>query len=197
MRTPRLPLRLLALLPWAAMAQTPIHRCTDSNGNPVFTDRTCADLQATPTRPDAPASAAGSDVQPPILCAADMTQLKQGVIEAFASGNVNRLAGLMLWNGYGQRAAVADIRALQARMRRPLVDIDVTPPDQAVAAIPPQAGLGDDSPLHPARADIGAPATGTAPELVLHTAADDGSGIAQETRFAVVRHAGCLWLRQP
>jgi hypothetical protein len=95
--------------------------------------------------------------------------LRAAVVDAFAQGDANRLAGLMLWAGYGQHAAVDDIRALAALMQRPLVGIDL-PDDES----------GD----------------GAASELVVRTVPDEGSDDAGETRFAIEPRSGCLWLRQ-
>ena len=160
-------LMLLALAATPARAQTPIRHCIGANGSPVFTDQPCASVQATP----APATSLTGTPPPPnppaVTCAADLDQLRQAVVDAFAGADANQLAGLMLWSGYRARAAVADIRALAALMRRPLLGIDV------------------------------AAADGDATHLVVRTVAADGGGGTDETRFPIERHAGCLWLRQP
>jgi len=197
-------MRLLFVLPWfflfvwamPAVAQNPIHRCIGANGNPLFTDQPCAALQATPLNPVArPRDDSHSVEPPPILCAANLGELKQSVIEAFASHDANRMAGLMLWNGYGHAAAVADIRALHAQMRQPLLDLgptdapapassDLAPPAAADSSADPFAAV----PTPPAPPPV-------SDQLVLHTAGNDGSGSPHELRFNIVRHAGCLWLR--
>lgn len=161
----RLALLLLLLTALPGRAQTPIHRCIGANGQPVFTDRSCADLQATPA--PAESSAPPPSLRAPaVTCAGDVDQLRQAVIETFASGDANRLAGLMLWTGYGEHAAVADIRSLAQLMREPLVDI---------------AASGDD--------------LDSAAELVIRTMPGDGSGDPRETHLAIEPDAGCLWLR--
>ena len=128
MPTPRFTLLLLlVLVALPPRAQSPIYHCIAADGHPVFTDQPCANLQATP----APASSAAEtpSLRPPaVTCAADVEQLRGAVIDAFANADANRLAGLMLWGGLGEHAAVSDIRALAALMRRPLVGIDL-PPD--------------------------------------------------------------------
>jgi hypothetical protein len=180
---------LLFLLPaGAALAQGAIHRCVDANGAPVFTDRTCASLHATPVPPAAPAGAAPvTTVAAPstTLCAASMDSLKQAVIKAFAARDPNRLAGLMLWGGYGSHAVVADIRTLGQLMRQPLLGIRLVggdaPPDGARDEAAPASGAdGDDATLPSA--------------LVVSTAAE-GGGVPQQTYFQVTPRAGCLWLR--
>jgi len=168
-------LLLLLLIALPGWAQTPIRHCVSADGHPVFTDQPCASVQATPA-PAASSSAPAPSLRPPALtCAATADELRGAAADAFASGDANRLAGLMLWAGYGEHAAVADIRALALLMRQPLVDIEA--PASAASSGP-------------------AAAASAPPELVVHTVADDGSGATHATRFAIERHAGCLWLRQ-
>jgi hypothetical protein len=183
---------LLFLLPaGAALAQGAIHRCVDANGNPVFTDRTCASLHATPVTPGGPADTAPAAVvaaPPATLCAASMASLKQAVVEAFAARDPNRLAGLMLWGGYGSHAVVADIRTLGQLMRQPLLGIRAVGGDA-----PPDDAWDETAPAMPSSVvDGGDAASNTT--LVLSTAVE-GGGVPQRTYFQVTPRAGCLWLR--
>jgi hypothetical protein len=88
----------------------------------------------------------------------------------------------MLWSGYGRATVVADIQSLGGLMHKPLLDVgpvekdDATSSDSAAEASPPR-------PVSASR------------QLVVRTAADDGTGVPSETRFDVVERAGCLWLR--
>ncbi|HEY8681752.1 MAG TPA: DUF4124 domain-containing protein, partial [Rhodanobacter sp.] len=135
----------LILLVWVtpATAQDQIHRCIGSNGNPLFTDQPCAALQATPlTAVTKPGSAGPAITLPPLLCAASLGQLRQSVIDAFAHHDANRLAGLMLWNGYGRGAAVADIRSLGVLMRQPLLDLGAGDDPDADGSAPMPATSG-------------------------------------------------------
>ena len=189
----------LILLAWTvpapAPAQTEIHHCIGANGGAVFTDQPCAALQATPVSPVAtPGNDIPTAAPPPILCAASPGALRQSVINAFASHDANRMAGLMLWSGYGRGAAIADIRSLGELMKQPLLDVD-TPDDPAPAGGPPSAAIATSS-----TASLAVPGTPSDPppasaQLVLHTAGNDGSGSPHELRFDVVSRAGCLWLR--
>lgn len=179
MRMPAL--LLLLLLPMGtALAQDTIHRCVDANGNPVFTDRTCASQHATAVAPGAsmPTPVGAPPMPPATLCAATLPALKQAVIDAYAGRDANRFAGLMLWGGYGHHAVVADIRWLGQLMRQPLLGMHVTGGDN---------GTGDDAP---------AGAGTMAPALVLTTSGETG-GAPRQSAFAVVARAGCLWLRPP
>jgi hypothetical protein len=182
---------LLLLLPLCAVAQNGIHRCIGADGNPLFTDQPCAALQATPVNTPAPAprpavAQVSGDLPvttpPPVTCATSVPELRQSMVDAFAARDPNRLAGLMIWNGYGRDAVVADIRSLGSLMQRPLLDIGTASEDS-------QAD-GDGA----ADAASRAPAEGT-DQLVVHTASNDGSGAPHESRFAIVRRSGCLWLR--
>jgi hypothetical protein len=180
------------LLAWSApaLAQTEIHRCVGANGSAVFTDQPCAALQATPVNPATPGRGTAPLAPPPVLCAAGPGQLRESVIDAFASRDANRLAGLTLWEGYGRGAAIADIRSLGELMKQPLLDVEIpgepaaVDPDETVSATP--GGSDRFAAVH-------APVN----QLVLHTADNDGGGNPREIRFGIVRQAGCLWLRNP
>jgi hypothetical protein len=166
-------------------AQNPIHRCIGANGGPVFTDQPCDSMQATSVTAAAkPADASQPAGPPPITCASGIGQLRQNVIDAFANHDANRLAGLMLWGGYGRGAAVADIRSLAALMRYPLLDLG--PADDPAAA----GSSADPFPRDPPPA-----APEQAHQLVLHVAGNDADGNPRELRFDIVHLSGCLWLR--
>ena len=184
--------RLVALLSLAllacaapAAAQTPIHRCIGANGGAVFTDQPCAALRATPVNPATPTDTPAPGGPPPVLCAASVDELRQSVIEAFARRDSVRMGGLILWDGYGRGAAIADIRALTTLMKQPLLQVDLPAPAATAATLP------DNWP--PLAGDAAPAATAAPDQLVLHTAGADGAGSAW--RFDIVRQAGCLWLR--
>ncbi len=185
---------LLLLLPAApARAQTEINQCVDAHGGAVFTDQPCSALNATAVSASTAPTAATSAMAPlPILCADSLDSLRRSVIDAFAQRNANRLAGLMLWDGFGQHAAIGDIRSLADFMKQPLLDVDIS------------GGPGDDSPTPagdltgidtPLAADSAAAPPPASPQLVVHVAGDDRGDNPDERRFDVVSRAGCLWLR--
>ncbi|QNK00036.1 DUF4124 domain-containing protein [Dyella telluris] len=188
---------LLFLLPLCAMAQDGIHRCIGPDGNPLFTDQPCAALQATPVNTPSPTATAPvtqgtpttATAPPAITCAGSVSDLRQSMVDAFATRDPNRLAGLMIWNGYGRDAVVADIRSLGSLMQRPLLDIKTSDEDDPP---PPATSIGTDAPDDHAAAK---PRPGEADQLIVHTAGNDGSGAPHESRFTIVRRSGCLWLR--
>jgi len=199
-------LSILLLWPANAVAQDGIHRCVSADGHPLFTDQPCAALQATPVNQNRDAVATQTpstttlttpQTPPPVLCASSVSELRQSVIDAFASRDPNRLAGLMLWGGYGREAVVANIRSMNALMQQPLLGIgqgdDASPP-------PDPHTISDidnlDQSLDSQQPAIPPPAAPVADrQIVVRTAASDGSGVPHETRFSVVQRSGCLWLR--
>jgi hypothetical protein len=193
-------LLLLLLLPISAVkAQGDIHRCMGADGIPVFTDRVCADVNAKPVMPApapsmSPASSASVSAAPlqapAITCAADLKQLKQAVIDAFAERNPNRLAGLTLWNGDGKDEVVADIRYFKRLMAHPLIEVKST---SDAASTSNDEDEADASALALSASPNPTPAHGEA--LIVQTESDDGSGATMQTRFDVVHRSGCVWLR--
>ncbi|TAL95150.1 MAG: DUF4124 domain-containing protein [Rhodanobacter sp.] len=176
---------VLPVLATPALAQTEIHRCIGANSGAVFTDQACSALKATPVSPAA-AAAIPSPVAapPPVLCAASVGELRQSVIDAFARRDTIRMAGLVLWDGYGRSAAIADIRALSALMKQPRLEVE-TAPQQAASTAP----LDDDFFAQ----NSPPPTPPTMEQLVLHTAGDGSA--ARTWRFDIVSRAGCQWLR--
>jgi hypothetical protein len=147
-------------------AQNPITRCIGADGRPVFTDQPCGSLDATPAV--APSTAVSNPLQTvPILCAASRDELRQAVVDAFASRDANRLSGLVLWNGHGQSGAVAGIRQLNDLTQHTLLDFGDEPVDESSPG---------------------------ASELLVHT---ELAGDSRETHFGIVRQSGCLWLTPP
>lgn len=174
-------LLLTALAP--AAGQTTIHRCVGANGGPVFTDQPCMALDATPLERSPASAPRMAPPAPVMLCAANARQLKRVVIEAFAEHDANRLAGVMLWGGYGASAAVADIRALQRTMRERLLGLNTEPASDADSAA---AGSSSTSIAEEAPAPTA---------MVVDTRSGDGAEALHSLRFEIVRRAGCLWLR--
>lgn len=190
----------LAALP--AFGQDAIHRCLDSDGRPLYTDQPCAALNAT-VAPSTKAPPPGVDATgtppstpaapPPVLCAGSISALRQSMLDAFGARDPNRLAGLVVWDGAGRQTVVAHIRGFADLMRRPLIDINEEGGPSAPAAADPLEAM-------PGLVTVGDPPidrSGGGQALVVHTSGDDGSGLPRETRFAIVRRSGCLWLRPP
>jgi hypothetical protein len=121
---------LLLLIVGPAFAQTTIHRCIGTDGRPVFSDQQCTSIGATSIMPTTPAVASSSATDAPagpttgLLCAKDVAGLREGIAQAFASRDANRIGGLILWNGYGSGGAVENIRNMESLVRQPLLAVE-------------------------------------------------------------------------
>ena len=153
-----------------------IHRCIGRDGEPVFTAKPCADESLVM----APALAGSAAPAGPSMhvCPQSPQALRDRVALALQERDVNKLAGLMLWNGDTQHDAVDVLRRLAALVRQPV----------------------DGLALAPASADVPASASVTAPArmasvaggpLQLSITAEDGSS----TVFALSDSGGCWWLQ--
>lgn len=121
---------LLLLIALPATAQTTIHRCVGADGRPVFSDQQCTSIGATSIMPPAPAVASSTSADAPagpstgLLCAKDVAGLREGIAQAFANRDANRIGGLILWSGYGSGGAVENIRNMDALVRQPLLAVE-------------------------------------------------------------------------
>jgi len=119
---------LLLLIVLPAAAQTTIHRCVGTDGRPVFSDQQCTSIGATSIMPPAPANSSSADApagpSTGLLCAKDVAGLREGIAQAFANRDANRIGGLILWNGYGSGGAVENIRNMDALVRQPLLAVE-------------------------------------------------------------------------
>ncbi|MGY3229267.1 hypothetical protein ACVWWJ_000751 [Luteibacter sp. HA06] len=121
---------LLLLIALPAVAQTTIHRCVGTDGRPIFSDQQCTSIGATSIMPPAPAAASTSATDAPagpttgLLCAKDVAGLREGIAQAFANHDANRIGGLILWNGYGSGGAVENIRNMESLVRQPLLAVE-------------------------------------------------------------------------
>jgi hypothetical protein len=159
-----LPLLWLALaLPAPAAAQG-VKRCTDAQGNTVFTDRACASVDAVPKGQPAPAQGAYAEGFAPRGCARSAEDLLVGVRTALEARDVNRLASYYHWAGTGSGSARGVMDELEAIANRPLVAVALAYP-AGPAPFDPLLAFGPDA----------------APEEDPAIAADPGAAPAAET----------------
>lgn len=109
-------------------ADAQIRRCTAADGNVIYTDRTCADVQAVESRPDA--AAAGQQGQKIVArgCSRNVRDLIFEVTAAIDSHDVNRLAGVYYWTGMSTRGGYALMGRLEAISNRPLLQVSAILP---------------------------------------------------------------------
>lgn len=178
---------LLALFACATLAHAqtaqPVYRCIGAHGEPVFSGQPCG----------TPAAAGGTSAHVQgagfsAVCAASPEALRQAIAEAFAAHDVNRLAGLILWQGMGQASARNTLRSLGAWLKQPLTGIAFTR-----AAGPPFADA-DAGP--PPVTTSGEPANASSVAALPPTGFDVSTGgVDGVTRdFGLIESGGCWWL---
>ncbi|KGI77120.1 DUF4124 domain-containing protein [Oleiagrimonas soli] len=176
---------ILVLLTLASVchAQSAVHHCVSADGTPVFTDQPCGSMQAARIGAVQPSSSRTEHA-----CPATREALRQRVAAAFVAHDANALAGLMLWQGYGDVEAVQEVARMHRLMQHPLLNVtdgaDTSPPSaQPLSAMPPVPDADVDTTIDVMPDD----------DLEVHL----GGVEARESgpvRFQVVTRAGCYWL---
>ena len=114
---------LIACLLFTALpASAQVRQCIAADGSRLYTDRTCADLNATHA-PPAPPSSGARLASRQTGCARTLQDLILALEQALQSGDVNRLAGLYDWAGLGGAAANATLDRLQRIAARSVLAI--------------------------------------------------------------------------
>ncbi|WP_333629412.1 DUF4124 domain-containing protein, partial [Stenotrophomonas cyclobalanopsidis] len=126
---------LLVLLSAASIdahaQSTRLNRCTDAQGQSVYTDRPCDSVGAQSRRPPPPP--AGSTLQRDSLgasCPRRLSELVQALHDAVNTQDVNRLSTLYLWSAVSDAGAQRILGQLESVVRRPLVDVVPVYPQQ-------------------------------------------------------------------
>lgn len=122
-------LLLLSLLALPAATPAQVRRCALADGTTVFTDRRCDAIGARERVPPAPGGPQLRSYRP--ACPRTLRDLAYEITAAVEAHDVNRLAGVYLWSGYGTREGYALMERLQAVVDRPLVDLQPVYPGAA------------------------------------------------------------------
>ncbi|MEG0184340.1 MAG: DUF4124 domain-containing protein [Stenotrophomonas sp.] len=119
-----LPLLLCALcLPAPVLAQAQrVNRCTNAQGQTVFTDRRCDALGATERMPTRTPTVGNTGIYR-AGCARRLSELTGQIRDAVSQQDVNRLSSIYLWNNVSNATANQIIGRLESVVQRPLVDI--------------------------------------------------------------------------
>ena len=171
---PALLLCLAGTLPaLPAQAQSDVHRCVGANGQAVFSDRRCEDLDATSRMPP-PALRDSETGLYRYGCPRRLSELVGLLRTAIEAHDVNRLSSLYLWGEVSDSTANRVLSQLEAVADRPLIDIAPMYPEEPVEvyAPPPEPD--------PALADV--PPAYTPPDNSAAAAVSDASGNAPLAR---------------
>lgn len=187
MTRPVICLSLLALFAFGFAPEAQgqrVHRCIDAEGRPLFSDQPCVAHNARrpedPVPPTAAEVAAAEAREAERLkrmgyCPAwDAESLQTELEASFGARDVNRLAALYHWPGATKYSSTVVLNEMERLLKRPLLDVD-----EEAAELPLDWEPGDPEPLPRLRLELGS-----------EGAMDD----PLFARFAVVRHAGCIWI---
>ncbi|SNY67476.1 DUF4124 domain-containing protein [Stenotrophomonas sp. CC120223-11] len=186
----RLSFLLLLLLPSVAHAHsTRLNRCTDAQGQSVYTDRPCDSLGAQSRLP--PPAPAGNTLQRDTLgarCPRRLSELVDALRTGILSNDVNRLSSLYLWGAVSDAGAQRILGQLESLARRPLVDVVPVYPSQALPQSQDEgqspATQGSDPEPPAVRHPVGLRLEQTLP----------GSASRASTVLGLRRQYGCFWI---
>lgn len=173
---------LLVVALGEASAAVRLFRCVSAAGTPIFSDRPCHMLEASPatssstSKPRAPAEPEPPPEPDPIpgLCPAPNAEHLQRALErAFARRRVNELAALYHWVGSTRASSIAVMDRLAELLRHPLAEVAFDPP------FAEREWSEDESRL---------------PDLRLELRRSRSEEETFPVWFRLRRHAGCLWL---
>ncbi len=171
-------------------AQSPrLNRCTDAQGQSVYTDRPCDSVGAQSRLP--PPAPTGSTLPRDTLgarCPRRLSELVEALRTGIVSNDVNRLSSLYLWGAVSDAGAQRILGQLESLARRPLVDVVPVYPRQDQVAVPEEgqspAAQGSDPEPPAVRHPVGLRLEQTLP----------GSVARASTVLGLRRQYGCFWI---
>ena len=173
----------LPSLPVLAQAPQRVNRCTNAQGEIVFTDRRCDAVGATSRLPPRTASVGNTGIYR-AGCARRLSELTGPIRDAVRAQDVNRLSSIYLWSNVSNATANHIIGRLESVVQRPLVDIAPVYPESAPVMVDPAlAAAGPESaPSRPRP-------IGLRIEQTLGSTATPA-----RTVFGLRRQYGCFWI---
>jgi hypothetical protein len=184
-----------------------IRECMGPDGVPVFTDRRCADLGATPQVVLPPIGGAPAGLPLRVrTCARNQGVLLEGVRAALESHDVNRLADYYHWTGMGSAEGYAMMDRLDAFAERQVVDVQLVraalpdaPPGLYDKRFDPLPGMDESGepvaaadPANPSPPPRHRPLASMLRVDQMRSATDVSANI---TYFHLLTNAGCWWMR--
>lgn len=179
---------------WPSLAsaqQQRVNRCTNAQGQTVFTDRSCDALGATARMPAGAASVGNTGIYR-AGCARRLSELTGQIRDAVSLQDVNRLSSIYLWGNVSNAAANQIIGRLESVVQRPLIDIaPVYPYTEAPAPPPPP----DPNATLVEAVEAAAPAAGRPRPIGLRLEQTLGNtATPARTMFGLRRQYGCFWI---
>lgn len=199
MKVPALLLLSVALssVPIVADAQAQrVNRCTNAQGQTVFTDRSCDAMGATARTPRGEPSVGNTGIYR-AGCARRLSELTEQIRQAVSLQDVNRLSSIYLWGNVSNASANRIIGQLESVVRRPLVDIapvypTVAEPVEPVVLPPDPDALAGTGVALPQQAPV-APSRPRPVGLRLEQTLGN-SATPSRTVFGLRRQYGCFWI---
>lgn len=182
---------VLCLPPPASAQAQRVNRCTNAQGQTVFTDRSCDALGATARMPARTPTVGNTGIYR-AGCARRLSELTGQIRDAVSLQDVNRLSSIYLWNDVSNATASHIIGRLESVVQRPLVDIaPVYPSRDEVAPTEPGGGVvpGSEGEAMPTNAPRRPRPIGLRLEQTLGSTATPA-----RTVFGLRRQYGCFWI---
>lgn len=178
--------------PPVAMAQAQrVNRCTNAQGQTVFTDRSCDALGATARMPAGSASVGNTGIYR-AGCARRLSELTGQIRDAVSLQDVNRLSSIYLWGNVSNATANQIIGRLESVVQRPLIDI--APVYPSTDELPPPLPADPNASLVEA-VEAAAPVAGRPRPIGLRLEQTLGStATPARTVFGLRRQYGCFWI---
>lgn len=168
---------------------TRLNRCTDAQGQSVYTDRPCDSVGARSRLP--PPAPTGSTLRRDTLgarCPRRLSELVDALRIGILSNDVNRLSSLYLWGAVSDTGAQRILGQLESLVRRPLLDVVPVYPSQAM----PQSQDEDQSPA--AQVSDPEPSAVRHPVGLRLEQTLPGSVSRASTVLGLRRQYGCFWI---
>lgn len=185
-----LSLCMLCWAPWAQAQAQRVNRCTNAQGETVFTDRSCDALGATARMPPRGDPVGNTGIYR-AGCARRLSELTGQIRDAVSLQDVNRLSSIYLWGNVSNAAANQIIGRLESVVQRPLLDIAPVYPEVAAPTplpVDPNATLVEAVEAAAPQASRPRP-IGLRLEQTLGTTATPA-----RTVFGLRRQYGCFWI---
>ena len=185
------PLLLLAAIVLPRCADAQIRRCVADNGTLIYTDRSCADVDAIERPGQANGGRAVSARGRMPGCMRNVRDLLYELTAAIDNRDVNQLAGVYDWAGMSSRGAYRIMAHLAVIADRPLVDANVILPTPQISV---QAD-GSTTVSGSLAADVvaGARVDRTPVAIRIDQTLANGS-TPSRTVFGLRRRMGCWWI---